>query len=169
MIFQKIEVDYYQNRQKVIGYILQQKPKYNLDKALELYQEAWLRYLNTVASDPEFELTTLHSTYLIGIVKNLFKEENRLKRVETLEDKLLELFPNEDILLEKQEKEQQILMMEKELNSLTERCKEVIGLFYFQGKSHQEIIGLLGYSSQEVSRNTLNRCIDALRKRMGSK
>jgi RNA polymerase sigma factor (sigma-70 family) len=166
MIFQTIEVDYYQNRQKVIGYILQQKPKYGLDRALELYQEAWLRYLNTTAANPDFEITSLLSTYLIGIVKNLLREEERLKRVETIEDKLLEMFPNEDIILEKQEKEQQILTMETELSSLTERCKEVIGMFYFEGKSHQEIVDVLGYNSLEVSRNTLNRCIDSLRKRM---
>lgn len=56
-------------------------------------------------------------------------------------------FSNQEHL---KERENQIVMMEKAVETLNEEQKKCINLFYLKNKSYQEIVEMTGYTANEV-------------------
>jgi RNA polymerase sigma factor (sigma-70 family) len=159
---QKFKEEYQRNKGMVMGYILKNRPDFREAEALEVYQETWLRYLNIIEK-PDFVLSTQLSTFLISIAKNILREGNRDIQTSDWDDKLNELFQEEDTLSQKKNDEENFQKLESIMQTITAKCKDIIQMFYFEGLSHQEIMEKMNYSSREVSRNTLNRCLDTMK------
>lgn len=160
---QKFREDYQRSKGIVIGYILKNKPNLSEAEALDVYQETWLRYIGATEK-PNFVLSTQCSTFLISIAKNILKENSRDIQKIDWDDRFNALFSDdENTLIKKQNEEEDFLKLEKIMEQISEKCKDIIQMFYFKAFSHQEIMEKMNYSSREVSRNTLNRCLDTMK------
>ena len=62
--------------------------------------------------------------------------------------------------------EHEITIVSRIMESLSERCKEILTLFYFHGQSMQEIAERLGYGSDTVVKSKKYKCLKELRKRV---
>jgi RNA polymerase sigma factor (sigma-70 family) len=157
--------DYINEKKVVLAYIKQRLGNSNgLQTDLDIYQETWLRYIK-LSQKTDFKLNVKLSTLLIGIAENVIKEGFRQKTFDLLDDDAFAIFLEyEDTLESKLRAEALLEKLEENLKQLAERCHNIIDLFYFKSYSHKEIKEMLGFNSPEVSRVTLSRCIDSLRK-----
>jgi RNA polymerase sigma factor (sigma-70 family) len=113
----------------------------------------------------KFVLGSKLSTLLIGIADNIIKEGFRKPTLQSLDDNAFSIFSEfEDTQISKIELEELFVILENNLKKVGEKCQNIIDLFYFKALSHKEIMAQLNFSSPEVSRVTLNRCVDSLRK-----
>jgi len=60
-------------------------------------------------------------------------------------------------------KETMFLIIEKQLDSLGEICRNILRMFYFEDKSHQEILQRLNFANENISMQHLSRCRSKLR------
>jgi len=99
-------------------------------------------------------------TYLIGIMKNLYR--NQMKKKNTAQER-------ESILIQlhydsHQENEvQEIINMDYLLNKLTSKHKKILKMFYLQGLSQKEIAEELGYGNAAVVKNMKFRALQKCR------
>lgn len=79
----------------------------------------------------------------------LRKRQSALKKELELKENvhLIMDFSNQEHL---KERENQIVMMEKAVETLNEEQKKCINLFYLKNKSYQEIVEMTGYTANEV-------------------
>jgi RNA polymerase sigma factor (sigma-70 family) len=162
---QQLAKAYVENRDIVTSFIKRKINHTETQNESDVYQETWIRFLN-LSQKPTFELKSKLSTLLIGIAENVIKEGFRSKATHPLEDAFAIFLEVDDTLNAKIEQENMLQRMEQNFALLGENCKKIIEQFYFEAKSHQQIMEAFGYNTREVSRNTLTRCIDNLRKKI---
>ena len=117
------------------------------------------------ASAPAFELTASISTYVYSVARFLWKDElkkNGLK-YDTAEVENLKF---ESELEEIAQKEKKFQVMEEVLNSIGEKCLEILQLFYYKGFSMKEIARQVDLKSEKVAKNQKYKCLERARKRV---
>lgn len=164
MISEEFSEAYIKEKSVVVAFIKNKLRSHNAQDALDIYHETWVRYIN-IRQKTGFELKSKLSTLLIGIADNVIKENNRVQKVQSLDDDAFSIFLEfEDTLTSKKELEELFNLLEKNLTKIGEKCQNIINLFYYEALSHKQIMEQLNFSSPEVSRVSLNRCVDSLRK-----
>lgn len=127
--------------------------------AQELFNDSLILFIEKV-SDPNFVLTAKLSTYLYGINRFLWMNEAR-KRQKNPESEWREtLILTADDLDYSTEKEVELKMLENVLNELTERCKQIFEMFYFQKKDMKTIADQLAFSSVNSAKTQKYKCME---------
>jgi RNA polymerase sigma factor (sigma-70 family) len=134
------------------------------EQAEDVFQEALIIFYKK-ASAPAFELTASISTYVYSVARFLWKDElkkNGLK-YDTAEVENLKF---ESELEEIAQKEKKFQVMEEVLNSIGEKCLEILQLFYYKGFSMKEIARQVDLKSEKVAKNQKYKCLERARKRV---
>ncbi len=110
---------------------------------------------------PNFELSSKLTSYLYGINRFLLKNELRKlnKSNYDLEWNDTLIISNEDLEYDF-EKEQQLSLMEKILEQISEKCKEILRLFYFQKEKMENIASTLNFSSVNSAKTQKYKCLE---------
>lgn len=126
--------------------------------AEDVYQEALIILMNKL-QDPEFKLTSSLNTYVYSVCRFLWNDElkKKNKRIE-VEIKGNESFLEEDLIPTKDERDQKLA--ERAFDQLGEKCKDLLGLFYFKKMNLKDIATKLGFGSEKVAKNQKYRCLE---------
>lgn len=71
---------------------------------------------------------------------------------------------HESLLVNKQFYKEQVKLIQKSLNKLTQRQREVVYYFYYNGLSYSQIKEIMGFSSVRAVRNLMYRSLSELKK-----
>mgnify|MGYP000232597481 FL=1 len=127
--------------------------------AREIFHDSLVLLIEKV-SKPDFELTSRLSTYLYGVNRFLWKNElrkrNRNPELEWKDTLIL----SADDLEYSEEKEEKIRILDKVLSGVTEKCKKIFELFYYQRKSMTEIAEKLEFSSVNSAKTQKYKCME---------
>lgn len=126
----------------------------NDDEAKDIFQEA-LIILFKNAQRPEFKLTASVNTYLFSISKYMWKDElkkkNRIVHFEV---------EQKEEVSQHFEEEKKFKTLDSILNSLGEKCKTILQLFYYKKQSLDEIANELGYKNTDTVKTQKYKCIE---------
>ncbi len=129
--------------------------------AEDMLQEAIIVLWQNVCSG-KFELTSRLSTYLLGVVKNKWRAEQRKRsRLESDAD-LGDYEDGNPSALDGVLSDEQRQRVRTALNALSEICRELLTLFYFEERSMAEIARLLGFANADVAKAKKYQCKKAL-------
>ena len=133
------------------------------DEAREAYQISILVLYENIVNN---KLQTLHSslkTYLFSIGKNKFlelkKKENRYSH-SSLE---LDYGLAEIETIEEEDREKNLQLVESSLDKLGDPCRSLLKLYYFKGKSMDEIAEEMNYKNGATAKNLKYKCLARLR------
>jgi RNA polymerase sigma factor (sigma-70 family) len=128
-------------------------------QAEEIFHDSLLLMMEKV-SDPSFMLTSKLSTFLYGIARFLWKNELKKK------NKFYELEWSDTLILNEEdmaydfEKEEQFNALEKVLNSISDKCREIFERFYFKKESMETIAKALEFSSVNSAKTQKYKCME---------
>lgn len=142
------------------GIKLCNRPELVKDCIQELFRTVWERRneLNHIESPNVYLFVSLRR-------KILKKEKSRRKLngdLEEVDESRFTQFAREEIIIKDEVKFQQKEELKKALNQLSDRQKEVIFLYYYNGMSYGEIEQILSINRQSV-RNHIYRGMETLR------
>lgn len=128
----------------------------NDDEARDVFQESlFVLYRNT--QKPDFKLTASVNTYLYSICKFMWKDELIKKnRQVTYEIKDV---PQDDIV-DYFEFEKQTNWLNEVINSLGQKCIQILQLYYYHKNSMEQIASLLDYKNTNTVKTQKYKCIE---------
>lgn len=128
--------------------------------AKEIFNDSLVLLIEKV-SDPEFQLTSKLSTYLYGInnflLRNILRKEQKNNREVHWEEALN---ISDEALAYDFEKEARLKSMEKILDSVSEKCRKIFQLFYYEQQSMENIARKLGFTSVNSAKTQKYKCIE---------
>jgi RNA polymerase sigma factor (sigma-70 family) len=127
--------------------------------AEEIFNDSLILLIEKV-SEPTFELTSKLSTYLYGINRFMWMNEAR-KRCKSPESEWRDtlILTAEDLDFN-QEKENELHSLEIVLDQISERCKKLFELFYFQKNDMKMIAEKLEFSSVNSAKTQKYKCME---------
>ncbi len=138
----------------------------SLDLCKEIYQEAFLAMHRNIMTGKLTELQSSLKTYLFQIGKfqihNELKRESRLTDIESQQgfhDNATQGFDfdgNDD----KNELIKNTIM--QSLQKLSEKCRELLRLFYYERRRHEEIMHMLNYTTVDSVKTQKYKCFKKL-------
>lgn len=161
---QQIFNELYENElPKVVRLV--QKDGGTVDLANDVFQDAMLILVKKVIHH-KLELTCSVSTYLYSICRNLWMEQLRQNKKRM---PLKDIFPYIDaniLGIEIVKKPDRYEEVHAAIESLGDRNKKLLELFYFKKLGWEEIAKTLGYSSAASARNQKYNCLETIRGKM---
>lgn len=155
-------------REKPIRYLYKEFPKIEKlvvksgcrkEVAQEIFNDSLILLIEKV-QDPGFQLTSKLTTYLYGINRFLVMNElKRQRKVIQLEWKDTMMLTDDDLSYD-MEREERLQSMEVLLTRVSEKCRQLFQLFYFQKKSMEAIASEMGYSSTNSAKTQKYKCIE---------
>ncbi len=137
-----------------------QKYDISKDQAMEAYQEAVIIFYENIVSGKLTDFSSSAKTYLFAIGKNKLREFFRASvKMTNQEDSLLELVHEDTI----DDKEPFFKIMEKNIQKLNERCRELLNLYYYRQLSMDQITDRLAYKNVDSTKNQKYKCLKQLR------
>lgn len=134
--------------------------------AEDVFQEA-LIILCTQVRKKDLQLTAKLSTYLFSICRYLWKDEWKRRKGQLLHAFETGLTGVEEQALETfREADKRASLAEKALHELSERCRELLLLFYNGGMKLKDIAARMGYSSENTAKNQKYKCLEAAKNRL---
>ncbi|MBN2426257.1 MAG: sigma-70 family RNA polymerase sigma factor [Calditrichaceae bacterium] len=138
------------------------------EDAQDALQEAVITLWQKVCSN-EFELKSQIGTYILGVAKNKWRSQrrvsNRFDRDADFEKhESAELNPMELYIEEESHHE-----VTDALKKISEQCRRLLLMFYFEGRSMHDIAALLNLSSPDVAKARKYQCKKELQKIMDYK
>ncbi len=135
------------------------------DDALDHYQDTLTIFFEKIMNGSLDEIGSSLKTYLFGIGKNRVRQQfDASSREEKHEAGVIEHYrflAQDDELTETYEDARD--QTRSMLDSLSDNCREILRLFYFEKRSMSEIADLMKHKSEAVSRTTKKRCMEKLR------
>ena len=134
------------------------------DNLQDLYQEAWYAVYRNIKDGRLLQLTSTLKTYLFQIGRNqantLVKKLNKTNGDEPIvEIHDPEPFPPEDI------ESQKANIVRSAIDELTEICRKIMKLFYYEKKKLDEILFILeDFSSKDALKTKKYKCMKRLEK-----
>ncbi len=154
---------YNKYREEFVGW---SKDKYSAkhEDALDHYQDAITILFEKAMNGRLTEIESSLKTYLFGIGKNRIKQQfqkegTRASHHTDVEEHYQFLASQESASMYDSAAE----ATSKLFNSLSDQCKRILNLFYFDKKSMSEIAEVMGFKSEAVSRTTKKRCLEKIR------
>lgn len=141
-----------------------------MNDARDVFQESLMVLVKNLRKD-NFELSCGIKTYLYSIMRNLWlKRLNKKKRggLSLVMDDPSDteyIIIQEDELVEKEEKEQQLDIVAEILKDFKEDCRKILTAFYFKKQSMKEIAAYMNYTDQFIRVKKV-RCMNALKKKV---
>ena len=156
--------------EKPIQFLYKEYPKIRLfllkeggtdEMIQEIFNDSLVLLIEKV-SKPSFELTAKLSTYLTGINRFLLKNELRKKANEPFissdfQCTQMENIPNFDYDFEKEEK---LKVLDSILDSIQEKCKQILHFFYFEKRSMDFIAEKMDFSSVQSAKTQKYKCME---------
>ncbi|CAN0584073.1 unnamed protein product, partial [Ectocarpus sp. 12 AP-2014] len=138
------------------------------DEVLDAYQDTYVALYENIENGKFSELKSAISTYLISIGKYKLMERLRKKNKQTNNEFILNSIDevdNEiesfDIVYEELSPEQRLL--KKYFETLGEKCKQILTLFYYKQYNIKEIMAAGKYNSENVVKSQKSRCLKSLK------
>ncbi len=127
----------------------------------ELFNDSLVLLIEKVSS-PSFELTSKLSTFLTGINRFLLKNELRKKSSQTFisSEFLSSSLEGLEQLEYDFEKEEKLKMVDSILDTIQERCKQILHFFYFEKRSMDFIAEKMGFSSVQSAKTQKYKCLE---------
>ena len=135
------------------------------DAAWDIFQEAMEILLRKI-KDGNLKLTCSFSTYLYAICKNLWYHSLRKHR-ETGMEKLPEQFLVSEPEHDETNKQNQQALLKRHLGQLSKDCQKLLSL-HFQKISLNDIMEIMGYSSEHYTADRKYKCKKSLISRIQS-
>lgn len=132
------------------------------EDALDIYQDAMIAFYENAMKGKIETLKSSIKTYIFAIAKYMIYAKLK-KRQPTL---AFEELPNELIdweTYEDYQQDKQLLIVRKHFNKLGGKCKEILQMIFYEEKSTEEIMGLMGYESKDVVKSQKSRCVKKLK------
>jgi len=154
-------------RENVIRFLYKEFPKIeallfksgcNANLANEIFNDSLILFIEKVES-PDFESTSKLTTFLYGINRFLVMRAIRdSKKHKNLEWNNTLIVSEEDLNYDF-EKEEKLQKIESILSIITEKCKKIFQLFYFNKNSMESIAKELGFSSVNSAKTQKYKCL----------
>lgn len=133
-----------------------------VDDGEDLLQESLLVLWERVRSG-RFEYASKLSTFLFGVVKNLWLRRLAQKKRETPSDLDPDAHPDEGVsLLEGLMESEEAAMVREGLQKIGEQCRELLLLFYWEELSMEEIADKMGFANADTVKSKKYQCKKAL-------
>lgn len=134
--------------------------------AQDIFQEALIILVRKV-SENNFSLSSKLSTYLFGICKLLWRSELKRKNISISGDWKMELVESEQNNLEEfLNTERKFQKLEKVLQDIGDRCRQLLVLFYYRSLSMQQIADKMDFSSAKLAKNQKYKCMERAKKKI---
>jgi len=128
--------------------------------AEELFNDSLVLLIEKV-QNPKFELTSKMTTYLYGVNRFLMKNELRKQNKHNYDLEWSDtLILSEEDLGYDFEKEEKLSYLEKILDTISEKCKQILRLFYYQKETMESIAKQLEFSSVNSAKTQKYKCIE---------
>lgn len=128
-------------------------------QAEDIFQEALLVYVRK-KEDTSFVLTTEPIYYLLNVCKYMWYNQSRKEGKNNA-------VPLEEIQDLEQEdytqKEMKFIRVEKAIEQIGAKCRELLQLFYGVGMNMADIAGKLGFRNDKVAKAQKYRCLNDLK------
>jgi RNA polymerase sigma factor (sigma-70 family) len=136
------------------------------EDAEDIFQEALIILFRKV-TETDFKLTAKISTYLFSICRYLWKDQ-LIKRgkFQQFEFELNIDKDEEESLNEIHRTENKLLLADKILNELGDRCRELLILFYNETMKLKDIAAKMGYSSENSAKNQKYKCLEMAKNKL---
>ena len=129
------------------------------EDAEDIYQEALIVFYKKAAT-PDFKLTSAIGTYLYSIARFMWNDRLKKQQKQTFVA-LGDHHVDEAEFAPAIEAEDQFRLAEKVITELGDRCRELLLLFYYQGKKLKDIATKMGYNSENTAKNQKYKCLEA--------
>lgn len=155
------EAIYKDNFNMVLAFIINNNGSY--DEARDVFQEAMIA-LYQKAKSGTFVLTSQLKTYMYSVCRRLWLK--RLSQIGKIAPGIenYDFMPVEDDLEAHEQKNAELGIMEKALNSLGEPCKSLLEAFYIERHSMDQIAASFGYTNADNAKNQKYKCLMRLKK-----
>ena len=159
-----IEDLYKNNRNEFVSWLMKMY-KCTPSDAREVFQYAVITLYENVVSKKLQILNCSMKTYLFAIGRKKYLEKVKSERrfdQNFTEDSLAQMpeIQSEDAFL----KEHRLVQVERCLQKLGEPGRTILELYYFHGKSMQEIAAMLKYKNSATAKNLKYKCLNRLKK-----
>ena len=156
-------------RERAIAFLYKEFPKIRMlvlksgcndVVAREVFNDSLLLLIEKVQK-PEFELTSKLTTYLYGINRFMVKNELRRQNKTAYELEWSDtLILSESDLGYDTEKEEQLNRLDRILDQLSDKCRQIFELFYFRKESMDTIAQKMNYSSVSSAKTQKYKCME---------
>ena len=157
---------YNEHKDAFFGFLRKDFSSLDEDNLQDLYQEAWYAVYRNIKDGRLLQLTSTLKTYLFQIGRNqaisLVKKLNKMNSDEEVRD---DGWDDEDIDDIEDVQAKKSLILRKAVDMLSESCRKIMKLFYFEMKKLDEILYLLDdYSSKDALKTKKYKCMKRLEK-----
>jgi len=147
----------YREFPKVKAFILKNNGK--KEQAQEIFNDSLLLLVEKV-QDEQFVLQSSLSSFLYGIARFLWMNElKKMKKTQAVEWEDALQLSAEDINYD-EEKEKKLNAVEKILDTISEKCKQILEMFYYEKHSMQTIASKLRFSSVNSAKTQKYKCLE---------
>ncbi|HTP79497.1 MAG TPA: sigma-70 family RNA polymerase sigma factor [Bacteroidota bacterium] len=151
---------YRSHRAMILAYVTHNSG--TADDADDLLQEAVIVLWERVR-DGSFEYRSKLSTFLYGVVKNLWSRRLARKRRERPADPDPDAIAGEDPdALETIVRSEEIEAVQNAMRKLSEQCRKLLLLFYWEMKPMEEIATLMGFANADTAKSKKYQCKKSL-------
>lgn len=134
--------------------------------AEDIFQEA-LIILIRKARESDFQLTSKLTTWLFSVCRFLWKDELKRRKWPISQELDTISLTSEDENLHKAINNEHIAKLaEKALDSLQDRCRHLLILFYEGRLKLKDIAKKMGYSSENTAKNQKYKCLESARNKL---
>lgn len=156
----------YENYRGAFIQWLNQHFKATEHEAIDIFQDAIIIFYRNIISGKVDHLNSSIKTYLFAIGKHLwlkrFHKKQRTSYIEELPDISYEGWDTK--IIQTIESADQRARLERALNQLGDKCKQLLVLAYFHQYSTEALQHEFDYNSPDVVRTKKYRCLNQLRK-----
>lgn len=131
------------------------------DDALDIFQDSIIALFENAQKKKLDTLKSSVKTYLFAIGK--YKIYKILKTRSTGESTLSDEFIENLELNEPDTNDELTIKLQKAYKNLGEQCKKILRLSFYEGKTNEEIVEELNYTSKDVVKSQKSRCIKKLK------
>lgn len=134
-----------------------------LDDVLDLYQDAFIALSEHAKTGKLDNLKSNVKTYFFAIGKYMIFSKLKTQKKSVYMESADDFQFDESWIEEEYEENPAIEIVQSAMNQLGGKCKELLTLFYYDGKKLDEIALLMNYENKDVAKSQKSRCIKNLK------
>lgn len=154
--------DLYQTHRKAFMAWFRKHSKVDEDTLSGWYQEAFFIFFENCRQGKLSSLNAEIGTYLIGIGKNLQRDDSKSVWHKRVDKYGLDLSHIGDLTYEDEQTEDDE-PLKQAISQLDEKCQVVLNLYYYRNFSMEAIAARLGYKNEAVAKKSKYACLQKLR------
>lgn len=134
-----------------------------VEDAEDVFQEAWLVLLGKI-KNPDFTLTSLVSTYVFSVAKNIWLHTLRTKR--TKASALGNSVAVENIMLEQSNEAPQPepeILVQNWLQKITKNCQAILTSLFLNNTPMSRLMQTMGWKNKHTAANQKYKCLQQMK------